>query len=115
MKDDDVLRELVKWASNNSTSWSPPKEIPVTRKFHAFEDIAEAVMDELVANGLEDLLLVKNLKVGEWWAEVLAERKHKAEMERQRQEAIKKAEDDRRARESLLARLTSEEKRLLGF
>ena len=44
----------------------------------------------------------------------IALRKKKADALRKREEAKRKAEEDKHARESLLARLTPEEKRLLG-
>lgn len=77
-------------------------------------DIATILMDELTENNLDSHILLKYPKIADWWGGVLKERKKKAEALRKREEARRKKEEDARARESLLARLTPEERRLLG-
>jgi hypothetical protein len=77
-------------------------------------EYAVILMDELTANNLDSHVLLKYPEIANWWGTVLKERKKKAEALRKREETKQKAEDDRRARESLLARLTPEERRLLG-
>ncbi len=70
--------------------------------------IACAAMEELVKQGKEDFLVLKNPEVAEWWAaHVKADRKEKAKI----------AEQERRARvkKEALDRLTDEEKELLGL
>ena len=77
-------------------------------------EYAVILMDELTANNLDSHVLLKYPEIANWWGTVLKERKKKAEALRKREEAQRKKEEDARARESLLARLTPEEKRLLG-
>lgn len=70
--------------------------------------IACAAMTELEKNGAEDLLLLKNEEVREWWvAHKEADRKaqERAEAERKREEI----------RQSALAKLTADELRVLGI
>ena len=70
--------------------------------------IACAAMEELVKQGKEDFLVLKNLEVAEWWtAHVKADRAEKARI----------AEQERkdRIRSEALARLSDEEKELLGL
>ena len=70
--------------------------------------IACAAMEELERQGKEDFLILKNEEVAQWWA------KHK---EADRKEKARVAEEERRARvkAEALARLTEEEKELLGL
>jgi len=70
--------------------------------------IACAAMEELVKQGKEDFLVLKNPEVAEWWvAHVKADRAEKARVaELERRERIKK---------EALDRLTDEEKELLGL
>jgi len=65
-------------------------------------------MEELVKQGKEDFLVLKNPEVAEWWvAHVKADRAEKARVaELERRERIKK---------EALDRLTDEEKELLGL
>lgn len=115
----DTLRQRQKEVRKTSieeevdSDWDSIKA--TARKQFNYEKIAEAIMDELVANELEDLLIVKNLEVGKWWADVMTERARIAEITRQKEEAVRKKEEDLRAKEALLGRLTAEEKRLLGL
>lgn len=70
--------------------------------------IACAVMEELIKQGKEDFLVLKNPEVAEWWtAHVKADRAEKARIAEQERKARIKAE--------ALARLTDEEKELLGL
>jgi hypothetical protein len=70
--------------------------------------IACAAMEELVRQGKEDFLVLKNPEVAEWWvAHVKADRAEKARVaEKERQERVKA---------EALSRLTDEEKELLGL
>ena len=70
--------------------------------------IACAAMEELVRQGKEDFLVLKNPEVAEWWAaHVKADRAEKARIaEQERRERVKK---------EALDRLTDEEKELLGL
>lgn len=70
--------------------------------------IACAAMEELERQGKEDFLILKNEEVGHWWA---------AHKEADRKEKARVAELERRKRvkEEALARLTDEEKELLGL
>ena len=70
--------------------------------------IACAAMEELERQGKEDFLILKNEEVAQWWA------KHK---EADRKEKARIAEQERRERvkQEALARLTEEEKELLGL
>lgn len=79
-----------------------------------FSKIAATLMDELTENNLDSHILLKYPKIADWWGSVLKDRAKKAEAQRKREEARRKKEEDARARESLLARLTPEERRLLG-
>ena len=70
--------------------------------------IACAVMEELVKQGKEDFLVLKNEEVRTWWEEhVKADRKEKAR--------IAEIERKERVRAEALARLSDEEKELLGL
>lgn len=70
--------------------------------------VACAAMEELVKQGKEDFLILKNPEVAEWWAaHSKADRKEKARIaEIERRERVKK---------EALDRLTDEEKELLGL
>jgi hypothetical protein len=70
--------------------------------------IACAAMEELVKQGKEDFLVLKNEEVRTWWEEhVKADRKEKAR--------IAEIERKERVRAEALARLSDEEKELLGL
>ena len=77
-------------------------------------EFATILMDELTANGLDSHILLKYPEIADWWGGVLKERQKRAEALRKREETKRKKEEDKRARDALLARLTPEEKRLLG-
>ena len=70
--------------------------------------IACKAMDALEENGIEDFLLLKDDEVRQWWQQ------HK---EADRKEKTRVAEKERRARvkAEALARLSDEEKELLGL
>ncbi len=70
--------------------------------------IACAAMEELVRQGKADFLVLKNEEVRDWWE------KH---VEADRREKARVAEEERKARvkAEALARLTDEEKELLGL
>jgi hypothetical protein len=70
--------------------------------------IACAAMEELVKQGREDFLVLKNEEVRTWWEEhVRADRAEKAR--------IAEIERKERVRAEALARLSDEEKELLGL
>lgn len=70
--------------------------------------IACAAMEELVRQGREDFLVLKNEEVRTWWeAHVKADRAEKARIAEQ--------ERKERVRQEALDRLTDEEKELLGL
>ncbi len=70
--------------------------------------IACAAMKELERMGKEDFLILKNEEVGKWWAA------HK-EADRKEKARIAEIERKKRVKEEGLARLTDEEKELLGL
>lgn len=70
--------------------------------------IACAAMEELERMGKEDFLILKNQEVGQWWA------KHK-EADRKEKARIAEKERKERVKAEALARLTDEEKELLGL
>ncbi len=70
--------------------------------------IACAAMKELERMGKEDFLILKNQEVGQWWA------KHK-EADRKEKARIAEKERKERVKAEALARLTDEEKELLGL
>lgn len=78
-----------------------------------YKKIADAVMRELVANGIEDMILIKNDDVREWWGDIVAEEKRKAEAEARKERERQKKLEDIKALKALMERLTPEEKRLL--
>ena len=79
-----------------------------------FEGVSTILMDELTANNLDSHILLKYPRIAEWWGGVLKQRKEKEEKRRWVEEKKRKEEEDKRAREALVARLTPEERRLLG-
>lgn len=100
-EDDMAVADDLEW-------WEEDIEEEVDAEF------ATILMDELTANNLDSHILLKYPQIADWWGSVLKERNKKAEALRKREEAKRKKEEDKRARESLLARLTPEERRLLG-
>jgi uncharacterized protein YlbG (UPF0298 family) len=77
-------------------------------KAKLFEHIALEVMRALEANGQADFVLLKDRKVREWWTDVKAKEgaaRKKREAKEARERAIAEA----------LAKLTAEEKKLLGL
>ena len=70
--------------------------------------IACAAMEELERQGKEDFLILKNEEVGQWWA------KHK-EADRKEKARLAEIERKERVKQEALARLTDEEKELLGL
>jgi len=77
-------------------------------------EFAVILMDELTANNLDSHILLKYPKIAKWWGKVLTTRKKEEEKRRWVEEKKRKEEEDKRAREALVARLTPEERRLLG-
>ena len=80
-----------------------------------FEAIAIRLMDLLTENKLDSYVILKDPIIAEWWGGIVKSRIAKEEKQRKiDEEKRRKAEDDH-ARQSLLARLTPEERRLLGL
>lgn len=77
-------------------------------------EFAIILMDEITENNLDSHILLKYPQIANWWSDVLKERKRKEDAKRKVEAAKRKAEKDKHDRDSLLARLTPEEKRLLG-
>lgn len=70
--------------------------------------IACKAMTELVEQGKADFLLIKDDEVREWWDQ------HQ-EADRKAREAREKKEHEKRIRKEALAKLTDEEKKILGI
>ena len=121
---DKILKDLMRAYDSKNRSWeyetSDFDEEVEEDGFWAVEEdeddreFATILMDELTANNLDSHVLLKYPKIADWWGKVLTTRKKKEEKLRKKLEAARKAAEDARARESLLARLTPEERRLLG-
>lgn len=125
MDKDEMTKYIMDLYDQKNKQWmyaSDEDDITVTVDGDSFWETEESVdpefatilMDELTANGLDSHILLKYPQIADWWGSVLKVRKKNAEALRKREEAKRKAEEDARARESLLARLTPEERRLLG-
>lgn len=93
------------YESDYSSSWDRERYKAQADKLAR---IACAAMEELVRQGKEDFLVLKNPEVAEWWAaHVKADRAEKARVaEQERRERVKR---------EALNRLTDEEKELLGL
>ena len=119
---DKMLKELMGIYDSKGRSWEYEDdvvEVDVDDNFWETEEsvdpeFAIILMDELTANGLDSHILLKYPQIADWWGSVLKVRKKNAEALRKREEAKRKAEEDQRALDALLARLTPEERRLLG-
>jgi len=70
--------------------------------------IACKAMTELVEQGKADFLLIKDDEVRDWWEQ------HQ-EADRQAREAREKKEREAKIRKEALAKLTAEEKKILGI
>jgi hypothetical protein len=122
---DRILKDLMRAYDSKNRSWEYEtsdfdEEVEEDGFWEVEEDdsytsdFATILMDELTENNLDSHVLLKYPKIANWWGSVLRVRKKNAEALRKREEARRKKEEDARARESLLARLTPEERRLLG-
>ena len=117
---DKMLKELMGIYDSKGRSWEYEDDVvEVNDNFWETEEsvdpeFAIILMDELTANNLDSHILLKYPQIADWWGSVLKVRKKNAEALRKREEAKRKAEEDKRARDALLARLTPEERRLLG-
>ena len=94
------------------TNWANDSSNSDVKRIKAEADklarIACAAMTELERMGKEDFLILKNEEVGHWWAS------HK-EADRKEQERIAEKARKERVKAEALARLTDEEKELLGL
>ena len=70
--------------------------------------IACRALEELERNGIEDMLLLKDDETREWWA------KHK-EADRKARAVVEERERRERVKEEALAKLSHEERELLGL
>ena len=95
----------------SSDDWEDPND----EDPEEFEAIAIRLMDILTENKLDSYAILKDPIIAEWWGMIVKERAKKAEKLRKIEEARLQQEEDARARQSLLARLTPEERRLLGI
>jgi len=124
---DRVLRELMKIYQDKSQDWILDIDEVDEDRWSDFDrddedeeddvlalDFAVILMDELTENNLDSHILLKHPKIADWWGGVLKQRKEKEEKRRWVEEKKRKEEEDKRAREALVARLTPEERRLLG-
>lgn len=98
------------WDSDYDTDWYEPKE-----RTYNHDKIAEILMRELEKFGKADFVILGNDEIQHWWTKVKTKEREKLEAIKRREEVIRKIEEDARAKEALLARLTPEEKRLLGI
>jgi hypothetical protein len=97
MKSWDVDKDDAEWGGFERT----PRQTK-------FEKFAVEAMEELEANGMADLLLLKNDKLREWW---------KAHKEEEARKLAARLEKERvaRVREEALAKLSTEERKVLGI
>lgn len=70
--------------------------------------IATKVMRELERNGIEDMILLQDDEVRDWWSGV-------KEVERVAREKVEREEYRKRVKEEALAKLSAEEKEILGL
>ena len=123
---DKILRDLMDMYQDKNQGWmyasdDDDEEVEEDGFWEVEEDdgytsdFAVILMDELTANNLNSHILLKHPKIADWWGSVLRVRKKNAEALRKREEARRQKEEDKRAREVLVARLTPEERRLLGI
>lgn len=121
-KDIELAKALIDVYTTKNSKWvfDEESEYNDEEEYDEDEDIydnefATILMDELTANNLDSHILLKYPQIANWWGDVLNERKRKADAKRKAEAAKRKAEKDKHARDSLLARLTPEERRLLGI
>lgn len=77
-------------------------------EYQILDRIAEAALQELEANGCIEVLILKNDQVATWWS-VRKQLREKERLEKERRQ------EEHRKREAALAKLTSEERELLGL
>lgn len=112
-----VAKDDYEFPSENE-DWEYPSddwEDPNDEDPEEFEAIAIRLMDILTENKLDSYAILKDPIIAEWWGMIVKERAKKAKKLRKIEEAQRQQEEDERARQSLLARLTPEERRLLGI
>jgi uncharacterized protein YdaU (DUF1376 family) len=96
------------WSDGIVSSRSDATEKRLKAQCDKLARIACKAMDALVKDGREDFLLLKDDEVREWW------QKHQEEDRRAREEAEAK-QRRKEAKEQALAKLSDEEKILLGL
>lgn len=96
------------YESNWANDYSDEKIKKLKAECDKLARIACAAMTELEKQGREDFLVLKNEEVGHWWAA------HK-EADRKERERIAEIERKEQVKKDALARLTDEEKELLGL
>lgn len=80
-----------------------------------YESMLRDVLEELIKQGKADFIILKHDELRHWWSKVQTIERRKQEAQERRAEAKRKKEEDKQAKADLLARLTPEEKRLLGI
>lgn len=94
------------------TSWASDHEEADVRRVKKEADklarIACRALEELERNGIEDMLLLKDDETREWWA------KHK-EADRKARAIVEERERQERVKAEALAKLSHEERELLGL
>lgn len=92
-----------------SDSWGVSSAAPkLKEQMDKLARVACAAMEELVKQGKADFLILKNDEVREWWGQHQeADRKAREERAKKRLEA--------KIRREALAKLTDEEKKILGI
>lgn len=92
-----------------SDSWSSSAEVArYKEQADRLARIACKAMSELERNGIEDMLVLRDDEVREWWM------KHK-EADRKRREAEERAAYRERVKAEALSKLSDEEKEILGI
>ena len=91
-----------------SDGWDRSEERRLKQQADRLARIACKAMSELERNGIEDMLVLRDDEVREWWTA------HK-EADRKRQEAEERAAHRERVRQEALAKLSTEEKEILGI
>jgi hypothetical protein len=103
-----------RWSDFDSESEEEDADIGYWGQKEDNLEFAVILMDELTENNLDSHILLKYPKIAKWWGKVLTTRKKEEEKRRWVEEKKRKEEEDKRARKVLIARLTPEERRLLG-
>lgn len=110
--DDDEAWDEDDWDDND---WETEDWYEDEGRGYAYESMLQVVLEELIKQGKADFLILKHDELRDWWGKVQTVERKKQEAIERRAEAKRKKDEDERAKADLLARLTPEEKRLLGI